>query len=76
MTLREIFLSLGSFFANLWNWFIDTDIFVMLGFFIMIISPPYLIYQLAKRKKIGGIIFAIFIFFAWIYFTILFIKTL
>ena len=68
MTLRDIFSSIGSFFSWLWNKLLDTDIFIMLGFFVMIISPPFLIYSLIKTKKIGGffLVFSYFLYGAFL----------
>ena len=68
MTLREIFSSIGNFFGKLFNFLLDTDIFIMIGFVVMIISPPFLIYTLVKTKKIGAFFFSIFIFFIWAFF--------
>ena len=68
MTLREIFSSIGNFFGKLWNLLLDTDIFIMIGFFVMIISPPFLIYSLVRTKKIGAFILSIFIFLIWAFF--------
>ena len=68
MTLREIFSSIGNFFGKLWNLLLDTDIFIMIGFFVMIISPPFIIYSLVRTKKIGAFILSIFIFLIWAFF--------
>ena len=74
MTLREIFSSIGGFFGKAWNGLLDLDILMTIGFFVMIIYPPFLIISLAKKQKPGPIILAVFIFFVWFYFTVIFIQ--
>ena len=61
MTLREIFSSIGGFFGNAWNRLLDLDILMTIGFFVMIIYPPFLIISLAKKQKPGPIILAVLI---------------
>ena len=69
MTLREIFTSTAEGATIVFNWFLDTNIFVLIGMFgCLVVSPYYaFIYLRAKEtgKKVVGGFFALGALFFW-----------
>ena len=75
MTLREIFAAIYNAISKAFNTFIDTDIFLMGGYFVMFVMGPYAVYKFFKSsKQPGGMITGIIMSLIIIFFLILFIK--
>ena len=53
MTLREIFTSTTEGVTTAFNWFLDTDLFVLLGGFILLVMGPYFAFTLLRAKETG-----------------------
>ena len=76
MTLREIFTSTAEGATTVTNWFLDTDIFVLVGMFMALVISPYYAFTLlrakeTKKKVVGGFFVFITLFSYWGFITIL-----
>ena len=53
MTLREIFTSTADGATTIFNWFLDTNIFVLIGMFGCLVVSPYYAFTLLRAKETG-----------------------
>ena len=53
MTLREIFTSTAEGATTVFNWFLDTNIFVLIGMFVCLVMGPYYAFTLLREKETG-----------------------
>ena len=53
VTLREIFTSTAEGATSAFNWFLDTDLFVLGGGFITLVMCPYYAFTLLREKETG-----------------------
>ena len=76
MTLREIFTSTADGVSTVFNWFLDTNIFVLIGMFVILVMGPYYAFIFIPSKETGkkviGIFFALgSLFFYYLLFDVL-----
>ena len=69
MTLREIFTSTADGATTIFNWFLDTNIFVLIGMIGWLVVSPYYAFTLLRAKETGkkviGGFFALGSLFGW-----------
>ena len=53
MTLREIFTTAADGVSTVFNWFLDTNIFILIGGFTILVMSPYYAFTLLRAKKTG-----------------------
>ena len=76
MTLREIFTSTADGVSTVSNWFLDTDIFIIIGMFVILVMSPYYAFTLLRSEKTGQKVIGVFLAIVSIFFYYLFIDTL
>ena len=76
MTLREIFTSTAEGATTVFNWFLDTNIFVLIGMFVAIVMGPYYAFIFLKAKEIGKKVVGGFFALASLFFYYLLIDVL
>ena len=76
MTFREIFTTTADGISSVFSWFLDTNIFILIGMFVALVMGPYYAFIFLRsketRKKVVGGFFAI----TSTFFYYLFIKAL
>ena len=75
MTLREIFTSTAEGATTVTNWFLDTDIFILFGMFILLVMGPYYAFTLLREKETGKKVVGGFFALGSLFFYWLWIKT-
>ncbi len=53
MTLRGIFTSTADGATAVFNWFLDTNIFILIGMFVCLVMGPYYAFTLLMAKETG-----------------------
>ncbi len=54
MTLREIFTSTAEGATTVFNWFLDTNILVLIGMFVALVMGPYYAFALLRSNEKGN----------------------
>tara|TARA_X000000950_G_C13666362_1_gene558052 strand:+ start:22 stop:255 length:234 start_codon:yes stop_codon:yes gene_type:complete len=76
MTLREIFTSTAEGATTVFNWFLDTNIFVLIGMFVSLVMGPYYAFTLLRAKETGKKVVGGFFALASLFFYYLLIDVL
>tara|TARA_Y100000816_G_C25924819_1_gene482281 strand:- start:116 stop:352 length:237 start_codon:yes stop_codon:yes gene_type:complete len=71
MTLREIFTSTAEGATIVFNWFLDTNIFILIGIFTIFVMCPYYAFVLLRaeetgKKVVGGFLALGSLFFCYL----------
>ena len=53
MTLREIFTTAADSVSTVFNWFLDTNIFFLIGGFTILVMGPYYAFTFLRAKETG-----------------------
>jgi|TARA_B110000967_G_scaffold64257_1_gene66201 hypothetical protein len=53
MTLREIFTTAADGVSTVFNWFLDTNIFILIGMFVILVMGPYYAFTFLRAKETG-----------------------
>jgi len=76
MTLREIFTTTADGVSIVFNWFLDTNIFILIGMFVALVMGPYYAFTLLRAKETGKKVIGGFFVLASIFFYYLFINVI
>ena len=76
MTLREIFTTTADSVSTVFNWFLDTNIFVLIGMFVILVMSPYYAFKLLRAKETGKKVVGGFFALSSIFFYYLFIDVM
>ena len=76
MTLREIFTTAADGISTVFNWFLDTNIFILIGMFVALVMGPYYAFIFLQSKETGKKVVGGFFALTSTFFYYLFIKSL
>tara|TARA_B100000787_G_scaffold42383_1_gene30148 strand:- start:314 stop:550 length:237 start_codon:yes stop_codon:yes gene_type:complete len=76
MTLREIFTTAADGISTVFNWFLDTNIFILIGMFVILVMSPYYAFTFLRAKETGKKVVGSFFAMGAIFFYYLLIDVL
>tara|TARA_R110000796_G_scaffold26964_1_gene74507 strand:+ start:853 stop:1089 length:237 start_codon:yes stop_codon:yes gene_type:complete len=76
MTLREIFTTAADGVSTVFNWFLDTNIFILIGMFVILVMGPYYAFTFLRAKETGKKVVGSFFALGSIFFYYLLIDVL
>ena len=76
MTLREIFTTTADGISSVFSWFLDTNIFILIGMFVALVMGPYYAFIFLQSKETGKKVVGGFFALTSTFFYYLFIRAL